>query len=86
MTSSRPLPAIAIHGGAGVISRASVPAEREAEYLVALREIVAAGRLTPQDAMRRMPKLKRVGGMCPCSKAVRWVVEEPASTPATNGH
>jgi beta-aspartyl-peptidase (threonine type) len=49
MTSSRPLPAIAIHGGAGVISRASVPAEREAEYLVALREIVAAGQRVLAD-------------------------------------
>jgi benzoyl-CoA 2,3-epoxidase subunit B len=51
-------------------------------YAEALRE-VAAGTLTPQDAIKRMPKLKRVGGTCPCSKSVRWVMEEPAST---NGH
>jgi hypothetical protein len=27
----------------------------------------------------KMPRLKRVGGTCPCSRAVRWVVEEPAA-------
>jgi len=31
----------------------------------------------------KMPKLKRVGGTCPCSRSVRWVMEEGA---ATNGH
>ncbi|HEY3216371.1 MAG TPA: Phenylacetic acid catabolic protein [Candidatus Eisenbacteria bacterium] len=39
---------------------------------------VASGQLTVEDATRRMPKLKRVGGTCPCSRSVRWVVEEPA--------
>jgi 1,2-phenylacetyl-CoA epoxidase catalytic subunit len=43
---------------------------------------VAAGTLSVQDAIKKMPKLKRVGGMCPCSRAVRWVMEEPAG----NGH
>lgn len=38
---------------------------------------VAAGTMTPGDAVKKMPKLKRVGGSCPCSNAVRWVVEEP---------
>jgi hypothetical protein len=23
-----------------------------------------------------MPRLKRVGGTCPCSKGVRWVLED----------
>ena len=31
----------------------------------------------PEQAMKKMPNLKRVGGVCPCSKSVRWVVEEP---------
>jgi 1,2-phenylacetyl-CoA epoxidase catalytic subunit len=44
---------------------------------------VVAGEMTVKDAIAKMPKLKRVGGNCPCSRAVRWVVEEPA---ATNGH
>jgi 1,2-phenylacetyl-CoA epoxidase catalytic subunit len=41
---------------------------------------VAAGEMTPQDAIMKMPRLKRVGGTCPCSKSVRWVVEDPAET------
>jgi hypothetical protein len=28
------------------------------------------------DAVKSMPKLKRVGGSCPCSKGVRWVMED----------
>ena len=52
-----------------------------AVYAGALRQ-VARGELSVADAMKRMPKLKRVGGTCPCSKAVRWVVDEPAA----NGH
>jgi 1,2-phenylacetyl-CoA epoxidase catalytic subunit len=40
---------------------------------------VASGEWTAQDATKRMPKLKRVGGTCPCSRAVRWVVEEPVT-------
>ena len=37
---------------------------------------VATGELTVKDAIMKMPKLKRVGGTCPCSKGVRWVREE----------
>ena len=37
---------------------------------------VAAGEMTTEDAVRAMPKLKRVGGTCPCSKGVRWVMED----------
>jgi len=44
-------------------------------YLETLRDVVA-GRPTVDQAMRKMPKLKRVGGMCPCSRSVRWVVED----------
>jgi len=44
-------------------------------YADALRQ-VAAGEVTAADAVKRMPKLKRVGGSCPCSKGVRWVMEE----------
>jgi hypothetical protein len=51
-------------------------------YADALRG-VAAGSLSVKDAIMKMPKLKRVGGTCPCSKGVRWVMESP---PATNGH
>ena len=45
---------------------------------------VVAGELSPDDAVKKMPRLKRVGGTCPCSNSVRWVVEEPqaGATPA----
>jgi 1,2-phenylacetyl-CoA epoxidase catalytic subunit len=43
-------------------------------YAAALRG-VASGTLTVKDAIMKMPKLKRVGGTCPCSKGVRWVME-----------
>jgi hypothetical protein len=32
--------------------------------------------------MKKMPTLKRVGGMCPCSKSVRWVMETVEEAPA----
>ena len=40
-----------------------------------LRKVVA-GEMTVKDAIMKTPKLKRVGGTCPCSRAVRWVTEE----------
>ena len=46
------------------------------DYLTNLRQ-VEAGELTLEDATRRMPSLRRVGGTCPCSKSVRWVRDEP---------
>ena len=39
---------------------------------------VDSGELTGDDAARTMQSLRRVGGVCPCSRAVRWVAEEPA--------
>jgi 1,2-phenylacetyl-CoA epoxidase catalytic subunit len=51
-------------------------------YVSTLRE-VASGTLAPEQASKRMPSLKRVGGVCPCSKSVRWIVEEPEATPVT---
>jgi len=46
-------------------------------------EKVLSGEYSVEDGVRKMPKLKRVGGNCPCSRSVRWVVDEPA---AANGH
>jgi len=48
-------------------------------YADGLRKVVA-GEWTPQEATKRLPKLRRVGGTCPCSRAVRWVVDEPAAS------
>jgi len=39
---------------------------------------VQEGRMTPEQAAGRMPALRRVAGACPCSKSVRWMVDEPA--------
>jgi hypothetical protein len=50
-------------------------------YADALRK-VAAGTLSVTDAIKAMPKLKRVGGTCPCSKGVRWVMEGSAADTA----
>lgn len=41
-------------------------------YVETLRE-VAGGTLSAGDAAKRMPALGRVSGICPCSRAVRWV-------------
>jgi 1,2-phenylacetyl-CoA epoxidase catalytic subunit len=38
---------------------------------------VHGGELSADEAGRSMPSLRRVGGVCPCSRAVRWVVDEP---------
>ncbi|MBI2984118.1 MAG: phenylacetate-CoA oxygenase subunit PaaI [Candidatus Kerfeldbacteria bacterium] len=47
-------------------------------YANTLRKVVS-GQLTAAEATKAMPKLKRVGGVCPCSRAVRWVVEDETS-------
>lgn len=45
-------------------------------YVSQLRR-VGAGEITATEASRQTPALRRVGGSCPCSRAVRWVVDEP---------
>ena len=45
-------------------------------YAETLRK-VASGEMSVADAILKMPRLKRVGGTCPCSRSVRWVLEEP---------
>lgn len=52
-------------------------------YADALRK-VAAGTLAVTDAIQAMPKLKRVGGTCPCSKGVRWVMDGSAADQAAS--
>ena len=48
------------------------------EFLSTLDRVVA-GELAPEKAAAQMPALRRGGGVCPCSKAVRWVVDEPSA-------
>ena len=58
-------------------------AGRDFRDYVQMLERIDAGELTTEEASRTMPALRRVGGVCPCSKAVRWVVDEPSNG---NGH
>jgi benzoyl-CoA 2,3-dioxygenase component B len=46
------------------------------DYVELLRKI-GDDELTADEAARTMPTLRRVGGVCPCSRAVRWVVDDP---------
>jgi hypothetical protein len=46
---------------------------------------VASGEATREEAVKRMPRLKRVGGTCPCSRAVRWVMDDAPTSRGTNG-
>jgi len=45
------------------------------DYLGLTRQ-VAAGKVKAEDAAKKMPALRRVGGVCPCSRAVRWVQDD----------
>jgi hypothetical protein len=51
-------------------------------YAETLRQVVA-GTLTAEQGVKAMPKLKRLGGSCPCSRSVRWVMEDGDGTATT---
>ena len=51
-------------------------------YVDLLRK-VHAGEMEAGPASAAMPNLRRVGGVCPCSKSVRWVQDE---TESSNGN
>lgn len=51
------------------------------QYVETLRQVVS-GAVTAEEAAKRMPSLRRVGGVCPCSRSVRWIVDAPESPPA----
>jgi hypothetical protein len=51
-------------------------------FVELLRKLVA-GEITFKEATAATPNLRRVGGVCPCSKSVRWVVDAPGNG---NGH
>jgi len=51
-------------------------------YAETLRKVVG-GELTVEQGVKAMPKLKRLGGTCPCSKSVRWVMEEDGGAETT---
>ena len=43
MSTSRPLPVIALHGGAGTLTRSAITPEQQAQYRQALNDILLAG-------------------------------------------
>jgi 1,2-phenylacetyl-CoA epoxidase catalytic subunit len=53
------------------------------EYVAALTD-VQEGRMTAEQAAGKMPALRRVAGACPCSKSVRWMVDDPSLIPAVS--
>lgn len=57
-------------------------AGRDFQEFLSLLDQVSSGALPREKAAAHMPALRRVGGVCPCSRAVRWVVDEPQSTTA----
>jgi hypothetical protein len=52
------------------------------DYVESMRA-VARGEKTADQAQKQMPQLRRVGGVCPCAKSVRWVAEEQVELPST---
>ncbi len=58
-------------------------AGRDFQNYVEQARKLAAGEITLRDAVSAMPELRRVGGVCPCSKSVRWVADDAPATAAT---
>ena len=58
-------------------------AGRDFKFYLEVAQRVEAGELERDAAAGIMPELRRVGGVCPCSRAVRWVVDDET---AGNGH
>ncbi|MDH3743841.1 MAG: phenylacetate-CoA oxygenase subunit PaaI [Acidobacteriota bacterium] len=54
-------------------------AGRDFKHYVETLRRVHEDELTVKEASRAMPSLSRVGGVCPCSRAVRWVADEEPS-------
>ena len=52
-------------------------ASRDFAHYVEQGRQLAAGEIDLRQAVGAMPGLRRVGGVCPCSKSVRWVAGEP---------
>ena len=51
--------------------RASV----DVKHWIEMQRLVTSGGIELKKAMSAMPRLARVGGACPCSKSVRWVMD-----------
>jgi len=55
----------------------------DVKHWLELQRMVAKGEVELKKAISSMPRLARVGGSCPCSKSVRWVMDVPEG--ATGG-
>ncbi len=51
-------------------------AGKEFKFYFDLLKQVVSGEMGADEATRKTPVLKHVGGSCPCSKSVRWIIEE----------
>lgn len=49
---------------------------RDFQTYVATLDRVVCGEITREEAAREMPGLRRVAGVCPCSRSVRWVSDQ----------
>jgi hypothetical protein len=49
----------------------------DVKHWIEMQRGVAAGTIELKKAIASMPRLARVGGACPCSKSVRWVMDVP---------
>ena len=49
----------------------------DVKHWIEMQRRVAEGTIELKKAISSMPRLARVGGACPCSKSVRWVVDSP---------
>ncbi|MFQ5914510.1 MAG: Phenylacetic acid catabolic protein [Nitrospinota bacterium] len=60
-------------------------AGKEFKFYFDLLKQVVSEEITVDQAIKSTPVLKHVGGSCPCSKSVRWIVEEEGEevNPAT---
>jgi 1,2-phenylacetyl-CoA epoxidase catalytic subunit len=63
-----------LHHLAGTLPESYRAGRDYKDYVDALAK-VQRGELTAEAAASQMPALRRVGGACPCSKSVRWVVD-----------
>ncbi|HEX4959541.1 MAG TPA: Phenylacetic acid catabolic protein [Thermoanaerobaculia bacterium] len=54
-------------------------ASRDFKEFVEGLTAVAEGKMTAEQAASRMPALRRVAGACPCSKSVRWMMDDPSA-------
>jgi len=75
--ANNPRPVIAIHGGAGAITRAAMSAEKEQRYLQALEEVIAGGQAilaAGGSALDAVTEAVRLLEECPLFNAGRGAV------------